>query len=267
MPLFPWTPAEPQFLELDGVRLEAACHGPSPDKAPTLVLLHEGLGCVALWRDFPETLAAATGLGVFAYSRAGYGSSDTIALPRPLDYMTREARDVLPRVLDAIGFARGVLVGHSDGASIAAMYAGLREDRRLEGIVLIAPHFFAEAEGLAAIREARRAFEAGELRTRLAKYHADVEAAFWGWCGAWLDPEFARWSIADSIDGWRVPAIAIQGESDPYGTVRQIDEITRRATVPVDVVMLPDCKHAPQFEEPERTLAAIADFCRKRLVR
>ena len=267
MPSYHWTPAEPPVLELDGLRLETACYGPSPDKAPTLVLLHEGLGCVALWRDFPEKLAMATGFGVFAYSRAGYGRSDSIALPRPLDYMTREALEALPRVLDAIGFERGMLVGHSDGASIAAVYAGLVEDRRLAGLTLIAPHFFAEAEGLAAIREARQAFEAGELRTRLAKYHVDVDAAFWGWCGAWLDPDFARWSIADSIDGWRAPALAIQGDQDPYGTARQIEEIERRAAVPVEVLMLPECKHAPQFEAPERTQTAIVEFCAKILPR
>jgi pimeloyl-ACP methyl ester carboxylesterase len=263
MTAFAWTPAEPRFVEIAGVRLEAACHGPAPGEAPTLVLLHEGLGCVALWRDFPEQLAAKTGLGVFAYSRAGYGRSDTVPLPRPLDYMTREARDVLPRVLDAIGFRRGVLIGHSDGASIAAIYAGACADERLAGQVLIAPHFFAEPEGLQAIAKAERAFVQGDLREKLAKYHTDVDAAFWGWNRAWLDPEFKRWSIADSIDRWTKPTLAIQGDNDPYGTMKQIDEIAHRARAPVESLVLPACGHAPQFERREATLAAIVEFCRR----
>jgi pimeloyl-ACP methyl ester carboxylesterase len=263
MTAFAWTPAEPRFVEIAGVRLEAACHEPAPGEAPTLVLLHEGLGCVALWRDFPEQLAAKTGLGVFAYSRAGYGRSDTVPLPRPLDYMTREARDVLPRVLDAIGFRRGVLIGHSDGASIAAIYAGACADERLAGQVLIAPHFFAEPEGLQAIAKAERAFVQGDLREKLAKYHTDVDAAFWGWNRAWLDPEFKRWSIADSIDRWTKPTLAIQGDNDPYGTMKQIDEIAHRARAPVESLVLPACGHAPQFERREATLAAIVEFCRR----
>jgi pimeloyl-ACP methyl ester carboxylesterase len=258
---FVWTPAESRFVDLAGVRLETACHGPSPGVAPTLVLLHEGLGCVALWRDFPEKLAAETGLGVFAYSRAGYGRSDTVPLPRPLDYMTREACDVLPRLLDAIGFRRGVLIGHSDGASIAAIYAGVRADARLAGQVLIAPHFFAEPEGLQAIAKAEQAFVQGDLREKLSKYHADVDAAFWGWNRAWLDTEFQRWSIAEYIDRWTTPTLAIQGDNDPYGTMKQIDEITRRARAPVESLVLPGCGHAPQFERREATLAAIVEFC------
>jgi pimeloyl-ACP methyl ester carboxylesterase len=265
MPAFSWTPAEPRFLEIAGARLEAACHGPSPDASPTLVLLHEGLGCLALWRDFPEKLVAETGLGVFAYSRVGYGRSDTVPLPRPLDYMTREACQVLPRVLDAIGFRRGALLGHSDGASIAAIYAGARADARLAGQMLIAPHFFAEREGLQAIAKAERAFVEGDLREKLVRYHADVDAAFWGWNRAWLDPDFKRWSIADCIERWTTPTLAIQGDNDPYGTMKQIDEITKRARAPVESLLLPGCGHAPQFERREATLAAIVAFCRERV--
>ena len=131
-------------LEIDGVRLECRWIGPPPDSAPTIVMLHEGLGCLALWRDFPDRLADATGCGVFVYSRQGYGASDPVPLPRPLTYMEDEARQVLPKLLDAIGFRRGVLLGHSDGASIAAIYAGGIEDHRVRGLVLYAPHFFVE---------------------------------------------------------------------------------------------------------------------------
>ena len=172
-----------------GKRLEAIAYGPPPGSAPTIVMLHEGLGCVALWRDFPRKLAAATGWGVFAYSRAGYGQSDPVDLPRPLDYMSREATLSLPEVLDAVGFARGILLGHSDGASIAAIYAGDRSDARVEGLVLMAPHLFTEAPGLASIAEAKEAYATGDLRAKLARYHAHVDVAFYGWNGAWLDPK------------------------------------------------------------------------------
>ena len=204
-PAFPWIPGARGEIVADGKRLEAVSYGPPPDQAPTIVMLHEGLGCVALWRDFPQKLAAATAHGVFAYSRAGYGGSDPVPLPRPLDYMSREARISLPAVLDAIGFRRGILLGHSDGASIVAIYAGETADDRIEGLVLMAPHLFTEAPGLASIAEARRAYETGDLRSRLAKYHMHVDIAFRGWNGAWLDPGFKAWNIEDAVGRWRFP--------------------------------------------------------------
>ena len=258
----PWPSDEASFCDIDGARLECATFGPPPQAAATLVLLHEGLGCVALWRDVPEKLAAATGFGVFVYSRLGYGRSSPVALPRPLDYMTREAVTLL-RVLDAAGVRRAVLIGHSDGASIAAIFAGAFDDKRVAGIALIAPHFFAEAHGLKAIRAAERAFAEGDLKARMAKYHADVEGAFYGWSRAWLDPGFEHWNIGEYIDRWRVPALAVQGEDDAYGTMRQIDEIRARARVDVETLILPGCGHAPQFERPTETLAALAAFCRR----
>lgn len=258
--------AEFDWRQGKGVRigdrwLEAVAHGPPPDQAPTIVLLHEGLGCVELWRDFPERLTAATGFGVFVYSRAGYGRSDPVELPRPLDYMTREAVETLPPLLDAIGFRRGILFGHSDGATIAAIHAGSVQDHRVRGLILMAPHVFTEPQGLAAIRAAREAYETGDLRARLARYHRDVDVAFRGWCDAWLDPGFLAWTVADVIDYWRVPVLAIQGVDDQYGTLAQIREIETRAYCPVDTAILCECQHAPQFEQPERTLAAVRDFC------
>jgi pimeloyl-ACP methyl ester carboxylesterase len=266
LPGFDWSDGASGFLTIDGKHLETQCHGPAPDAAPTIVMLHEGLGCVALWRDFPAQLAAATGLGVFAYSRAGYGQSDPAPLPRPLDYMTREARETLPGVLGAIGFQRGILLGHSDGASIAAIYAGAIEDFRVRGLVLIAPHFFTEESGLAAIATARADYDAGDLKRRLAKYHRDVDNAFRGWNDAWLDPGFKSWNIADVIDYWRIPVLGIQGADDPYGTLAQIREIENRIYSPLEVEILEGCKHSPHTEQPEETLAAIADFC-SRLIR
>lgn len=249
------------FLTANGKKLEYACFGPSPDKAMTLVLLHEGLGCVALWRDFPAKLAEATGLGVFVYSRAGYGQSDPVELPRPLDYMTREAVDSLPEVLDAVGIRSAVLVGHSDGATIAAIYAGSVSDHRVRGLVLMAPHFFTEPEGLASIEKSTGLYETTDFRDKMAKYHRDPDNAFWGWNKAWLDPGFNSWNVADVIDYFRIPTLAVQGAEDQYGTLAQIEEIETRSYAPVDVEILPGAQHAPHLEAPESTVSAISEFC------
>jgi pimeloyl-ACP methyl ester carboxylesterase len=175
------------FLELGGARLEYRHTGPQPDAAPTLVLLHEGLGSAGLWGDFPDKLAAATGAGVFAYSRVGYGRSSPVPLPRPLTYMQDEA-ETLASVMDAIGLRRGLLVGHSDGASIATLYFGAHQDHRVRGVSMIAPHFVVEDMTVAAISEAKSAYETGDLKGKLARWHDDVETAFRGWNDAWLDP-------------------------------------------------------------------------------
>lgn len=247
-------------LKAAGKSLEWACWGPAPDKAPTLVLLHEGLGCLGLWRDFPEKLARATGFGVFAYSRAGYGRSDKADLPRPIDYMTHEAVKVLPQVLGAIGFRRGVLMGHSDGATIATEYAGRVADHRVRGLVLLAPHFFTESMGLQAIRAARDAFDSGDLRARMARWHDDAEHSFRGWNDAWLNPDFHQWNVGEVIDYLRVPTLAIQGRQDQYGTLAQITELEERSYAPVDTVILEDCRHAPHEEQAQAVLAAVAEF-------
>lgn len=247
-------------LSSGGKSLEYGCFGPTPAEAPTIVLLHEGLGCLALWRDFPQQLSQATGFGVMAYSRAGYGQSDPADLPRPLDYMTREATEVLPQVLDAVGFRRGVLMGHSDGATIAAIYGGSVSDMRVRGLILMAPHLFTEDMGLAEIAKARDAYEGG-LRERMAKYHRDPDNAFRGWNEAWLDPAFRAWNVADVIDYLRIPTLAVQGRQDQYGTLAQINEIERRAYAPVDTLILDDCRHAPHQDQPEAVLAGVAEFC------
>ncbi|MBI5617370.1 MAG: alpha/beta hydrolase [Gammaproteobacteria bacterium] len=227
---------------------------------PTLVLLHEGLGCCALWRDFPERLQDATDLPVWLYSRAGYGRSSPIRLPRPLDFMTREA-ELLPAILDAAGIAECILVGHSDGASIALVNAGKVHDPRVRGIVLMAPHVMTEPMGLASIAAARAAYESGDLRARLAKYHgANVDCAFRGWSGAWLDPDFVRWSLEHYVDDIEVPVLLIQGVDDQYGTPEQLRRIERRLRVPFETALLDDCRHAPQFDQSARTLESIAAF-------
>jgi pimeloyl-ACP methyl ester carboxylesterase len=248
------------FLDIGGRRLEYRFIGPQPDKAPTLVLLHEGLGCVGLWNDFPEKLSTATGAGVLVFSRAGYGQSSPVNLPRPLSYMHDEAQETLPRLLDAIGFQRGLLIGHSDGASIAAIYAGSHQDHRVGGLVLIAPHFFTEDSGIAAIVEAKEAYESGDLRARLSRWHPDVDNAFRGWSGAWLDPEFRKWDITEYLAYIRVPVLIVQGEDDQYGTVKQIEVAQEECYCPVEVALLPGARHSPQRDAPEATLKAISEF-------
>jgi pimeloyl-ACP methyl ester carboxylesterase len=260
-----WQAGAEGRLEVDGAALEARTWGPAPGDAPTLVLLHEGLGSVAQWKDFPERLAQATGCGVLAYSRAGYGQSDPVTLPRPLDVLSREAEEVLGKVLDAAGVQECILLGHSDGATIAAIYAGSVSDLRVRGLVLIAPHFFTEPPGLAAIRAAGEAFEEGRFREKLAAYHRDVYVAFRGWHGVWTDPGFEEWNVADVIDHWRIPVLAIQGQDDPYGTLAQIEEIESRIYSPLETLILPGCGHAPHQEKPDETEAAITEFCARLL--
>jgi len=201
--------------------LEYRMIGPRPDAAPTIVMLHEGLGSVSTWGEFPQKVAERTGAGVFVYSRAGYGKSSTVALPRPLDYMQREATDVLPKLLDAIGFRRGILFGHSDGATIAAWYGGSVQDHRVRGLILMAPHFFMEANNIEAIKKTVATYETTDLRAKLTRHHADVDAAFKGWSGAWLDPGFEKFDTTDALAYIRVPVLIVQGAADPYGTLAQ----------------------------------------------
>jgi len=247
-------------FSIAGKNIEAAWHGPPPERAPALVLLHEGLGSVAMWKEFPPRLAEQTGYGVLAYSRLGYGQSDPVALPRPLTYMHEEAREVLPAVLEEAGVRKAILVGHSDGASIATIYAGSRQDFRVRGLVLIAPHFFVENISVQSIAAVKDAYESGDLRERLGKYHRDVDVAFRGWNRAWLDPEFRHWRIDEYLPYIRVPILIIQGEDDEYGTAAQIALAEQETYCPLEVLMLAGAGHSPQIDRPEETLAAIGEF-------
>ncbi len=248
------------FLTIGPADLEYRMIGPQPADAPTIVMLHEGLGSAALWGDFPEKLQAATGAGVFAYSRAGYGASTPAKLPRPLDYMHIEACEVLPKLLDAIGFRRGLLLGHSDGASIAAIYAGSHQDHRVEGIALIAPHFIVEDVSVASIAEIKTAYETTNLKEKLARWHKDVDNAFYGWNGAWLDPKLRNWDISEFLAYIRVPIAILQGVNDVYGTLRQIEIAQEECYCPVDVTVIPGAGHQPHREAPGATLDAITEF-------
>ena len=253
------------FLELAPLRLEYRMIGPRPNEAPTIVMLHEGLGSVGLWGAFPEQLASATGAGVLVYSRANYGKSSPGTLPRSVKFMDEEALDILPRVLAAIGFERGVLFGHSDGASIATIYAGGVQDHRVRGLVLMAPHFFTEEMGLAEIRRTNADYAAGGLRDKLKRWHSDVDGAFRAWSEPWLNPDFRNWDITEALGYIRVPLLIVQGADDQYGTIKQIEAAQQECYCPVDVAILPGARHSPHRDAPEATLDVTAGFINRLL--
>jgi pimeloyl-ACP methyl ester carboxylesterase len=256
-------------LDASGHRLEYVWHGPPPDAAPTLVFLHEGLGCAAMWRDFPAELAERTGCGALVYSRVGYGGSDPVSLPRPLSYMHDEGFRVLPAVLDAAGIRRALLVGHSDGSSIALLHAATPAAHpRVEALLLEAPHVFCEDISIESITRAREAWECGTLRAALERWHGpNVEAAFLGWNGAWLDPEFRAWNIESYLPDIRAPVLAIQGAEDEYGTVRQVRAIARQCGAPVHVEIFEGCRHSPHRDQRERTMRVMKTFVDGQLAR
>jgi len=229
---------------------------PGDADAPALVLLHEGLGSVGLWRGFPERLARATGRRTVAFSRHGHGQSDPPAKPRTPAFMHEEARELLPQLLVELGVRKPVLVGHSDGASIALIHAA---EHPVTAVVAIAPHVFVEEICLVEIRRAREAYETTDLRERLARHHRDPDAAFFGWNSVWLDPAFPEWDITGELERITCPLLLIQGERDQYGTMAQLDAIEQRARGPVRRVHL-DCQHSPPTELPQETVDAISAF-------
>jgi Predicted hydrolases or acyltransferases (alpha/beta hydrolase superfamily) len=249
-----------EFLEVNGLRLEARFMGPPPGQAATLVFLHEGLGAAGLWRDLPERLTGATGMGALLYSRHGYGRSPRKPRPWPATYLHDEALVWLPRVLEAAGIRRAILVGHSDGASIAAIAAGSGAVPQAEGLVLVAPHVVEEEAIAAGIRRAVAAYEQGDLRRRLARHHDHVDDVFFGWAGAWLDFAAAGWDIRPLLAGIKVPVLAMQGEGDEYATDLHCRAIAAGAGGPVEVCVLPDCGHQFLRDQPEAARDAIAGF-------
>jgi pimeloyl-ACP methyl ester carboxylesterase len=254
------------YVRAGAYQLEYLWHGPPPEAAPTLVFLHEGLGCSAMWRDFPLRVAQATGCGVLVYSRAGYGNSEAILLPRPVRYMHDEAHIILPQVLDAVGVRQAILIGHSDGGSIALIYAGSRPDGLVRGLIVEAPHIFVEERTLASIAQAAAGYTNGPLQRRLERYHGvNTDCAFWGWHNVWLDPAFRAWNIAAYLPNISVPVLVIQGENDAYGTLRQVEAIQSGCQGLVQSLILPHCGHSPHRDQPEHTLAAITAFVRHTL--
>ncbi len=247
-------------ISIGGKALEYRLFGPPPARAPSIILLHEGLGSIQTWGEFPRRLSERTGAGVFAYSRPGYGASPPSDSGLPTDYIHRHALDMLPKLLDAIGFTGGVLLGHSDGASMAAAYAGNVEDARVYGLVLMAPHFCVEPETLNEIRNAREAFQNRDLRQRLSRYHANVDVAFWGWNDAWLEPAFTAFNLKPELGRIRVPMLVIRGDNDRYGTHQQVRMAKELCRCPLETWIVPDCGHVPHREKPEQILDAVGRF-------
>lgn len=263
MTSFPTTPHS-AFVDISwrgrSIALDTVWVGEAASRYPTVVFLHEGLGSVALWKDFPERFCRANGLRGLVFSRYGYGRSTPRPLQEPLtmDFMHYEADQVLPALLARLGVQRPWLFGHSDGASIALLHAA-RHGAELSGIVVAAPHIMVEEIGLASIRRAREAYLAGSLRERLAQYHGDVDSAFRGWNDIWLDPSFRDWDIRSEVANIGVPILAIQGEDDEYGTLEQVRGIARLAPQ-TQLMILPDCGHSPHRDQAARVIAEAGRF-------
>ena len=225
---------------------------------PVVVFLHEGLGSISQWRDFPHKVVAATGCPALLYARYGYGQSDVLEAPREPRFMHDEALIALPQFLAALGVTNPILLGHSDGASIALIHAGA--GHQVRGVIVEAPHVFVEEHGMHGIVAAKRAFETTDLPQKLGKHHRDPARMFYGWNDVWLSHDFRRWNIEDSLPGIHCPVMAIQGEDDAYGTMAQLDAIARQVAGPCELVKLPACGHAPHKEQPGKTLAAVTRF-------
>ncbi|MGE0253089.1 MAG: alpha/beta fold hydrolase [Alphaproteobacteria bacterium] len=247
-----------EFVTIAGRRLEVRRIAGGAGR-PVLLFLHEGLGSASLWRDFPDTVAAATGCPALVWSRYGYGQSDVLAEKRAVDYMHREALEALPALRDALGLDDVVLVGHSDGASIALIHAGAAR-WPVRGLVLEAPHVFVEELTVASIAEIGRAYPTSGLGPRLGRHHADPDRTFYGWNDIWLEPAFRDWNIEAYLAPIRCPVLAIQGVDDEYGTMAQLDAIARQATGPVETLALPGVKHSPHRDAPDAVRDAIVRF-------
>jgi pimeloyl-ACP methyl ester carboxylesterase len=250
-------------LTAAGRRLEYQWVGePGPDK-PQLVFLHEGLGSIRQWRDFPSKVAQATGCPALVYDRYGYGQSDVLQEPRrTVRFMHDEALGALPEILSTLKIRNPILVGHSDGASIALIHAGA--GHAVKGVAAMAPHVLIEPICIESIRKAVKTFETTDLPQRLGRYHRDAAKTFYGWADVWRDSDFVSWDIrADYLSGIRCPVLAIQGLGDEYGTMAQLDEIAAGVKGPCERLKLADCGHTPFRDQPEKTLAAVAAFVRR----
>jgi pimeloyl-ACP methyl ester carboxylesterase len=251
-----------KHVVVNDLRLEYRDIPATADGRPTLLLLHEGLGCVAMWRDFPARLAAATGCRVIVWSRAGYGGSQHDGEVRTVRYMHRQGEEALPALIAALHVERPVLIGHSDGGSIALIFAGAFPEVPL-GVAVLAPHEFVEEVTVAAIRDARTAWETTDLPMRMTRYHHDQTArVFMDWNNIWLSPAFLDWNIEAYLGKIRCPVLAIQGEDDEYGTMRQIDVIAERISG-TQLLKLANCGHSPQKDQAAAVLAALVAFVGK----
>jgi len=246
------------FVNVASRSLEYRRIGIARAERPTLVFLHEGLGSVAMWRDFPARVARATKLGAVVYSRLGYGRSEPLREPRTARYLHDEAEIVLPEFLDRLEIERPILIGHSDGGSIALIHAGIAA-RPPVAVVTLAAHVLVEDISVASIAAAREKFETTDVRAKLARHHADVDGVFWGWNHVWLSPEFRAWNIEEYLPRIQCPVLAIQGEDDEYGTMEQMRRIDAKVG-DVRLLELPNCRHSAHKDQPDAVIDAIARF-------
>jgi pimeloyl-ACP methyl ester carboxylesterase len=250
-------PHESKYVTLNGRRLETVLY-PAAGPNATIVILHEGLGSVAMWKDFPERVAEASGCGVLVYSRYGHGKSERLAERRSVDFMHHEAKIVLPELLREFQIEQPILLGHSDGASIALIYAGTWPDR-VRGLILEAPHVFVEDVSIQSITAIRKLYESTDLPKRLARYHEHIDETFRGWNDIWLDPQFRNWNIEEYLKAITCPTLVVQGDNDEYGSLAQVEAIHRRVPA-TQTLILPGCGHSPHRDQPKLTLAAISEF-------
>ncbi len=253
--------AKSSFVTVRGRKLEVQRIAGSRAGAPTIVFLHEGLGSVAMWRDFPTRVAEATGCPVVVHSRYGYGKSDVRQEPLAVRYMHDEGLEALPEFLDKLGIDEPILFGHSDGGSIALIHAGAHD--RVKALVLEAPHVFVEDVSVQSIAAAKVAYETTDFAQKLARYHKDAERTFWAWNDMWLDPAFRAWNIEEYLPRVECPVLAIQGRDDEYGTLAQIEAIARQAKGPVELLALERCRHSPHRDQPEAVIEAVTRFVAK----
>lgn len=259
----------PQNLTLTvrGRRLEVQRIAGRTAQAPELIFLHEGLGSVSHWKDFPSSVVSVTGCPATIYSRYGSGNSDLLTAPRNVTYMHDEALQALPDLLEQLHIRDAILVGHSDGASIALIFTGAAQQHSsramIRGLVLLAPHVFVEDLSVASIAEAKVQFETTDLPAKLARHHRDATRTFREWNNIWLHPDFRRWNIEEYLPHIRCPILAIQGLDDQYGTMAQVQAIARQSAGPVEILPLAECRHSPQRDQPDATLDAIARFVSK----
>jgi len=252
-----------QVLELRSGGIEIKWNKKGQKGYPTLIFLHEGLGCVDMWRDFPLHVSAETGCPCFIYSRLGYGRSERSEKPWKVDFMHRQADIILPEIIQKTGITSHVIIGHSDGGSIGTIYAGTPGISGLMGLVTLAAHMFCEELTKESIRLAREHYIQGNLKQRLSKYHGvNTDHAFWGWNDIWLHPDFVSWNIEEYLRRITVPMMAIQGADDFYGTVRQIDAIKDKV-MHAETHLIANCGHAPHSEQPEIVVDLIARFIRQ----